>query len=247
MPISSEEIYRSAVSMMFDVSAIALDHTWVDRDWSSVQGSSGIYLKYKDFGGKDASHLLTRYVIWGLNHLILSITLSGTYCQNVAILKWQGVVVGTIYIAEKKSFSSKWDTMQQNQSDPLQRMIELDPGSVPVGNNDDVGVTLSFSGSTPIERKLIYSTAIKAMGEAAETGLNRAVQDMKTTGLQRVTWKLISGMTAFAGTLRPAHSRIAVLKTVAAMIREGRFQKVHAWVKVNGINTAAGGFSQGDL
>ena len=242
--IGSEGIYRSAVSMMFDVSALPLDHVWIDREWASRGEAARIYLEFKDFGGKSSSQLRTQHVIWGLNHLMLSMTLSNVYCQTLARLRWQGIEVGTIYVAKRAPF----DIVPKRDFNALEHVIAQNNTATSFLTGDDnVECIFSFTGTTPMDRNVIYLTGIKAMGEAAEKGLYQPVRELVTIGIRQVTWKLISGLAGFPGTLKPAHSRVAVLRTVAAMVREERFQKVHIWIKVDGISTAAGGFSQGDL
>lgn len=199
-----------------------------------------------DFGGKEPSHMYTQFAIWGLNHLMLSITFSTGYCQTIAILKWKGGVVGSIYIAKRESrIELPWDT-SHNRNDNSRQLIPPDPRSR-LTADEDVEVIIDYAGTVPIEKKLVYLTGIKAMGEAAEKSLRRPVQEMLTKGFRGVNWKLIGGSGAFEGIFRPAHSRFAVMKTMAAMIRDQRFQTTHVWIKVDGKNTAAGGLSQGDL
>lgn len=226
---------------MYDVTGFSLAHPWLARGWSSTVGTSDIHLEHKDFGGKDPSHLYTQYVIWGLNHLMLSMYLSGQYCQSIAVLKWRGAQVGAIYVAKRAALGLNQNI--QNQTDILQTDRLPERGSV--GDDEDVEVSIMYQGSTPIDRQLIYLTATKAMGEAAEIGLNRPVQSLFTQGIRQVSWKLVSGTKAFTGVLKPSHSRIAVIKTLAVMLEDHKFQKTMVWVKVDGRNTAVGGFTQG--
>ncbi|KAL8837689.1 MAG: hypothetical protein Q9170_002421 [Blastenia crenularia] len=237
VPIPSDEIYRTAINMMYEVTSFPLPHPWLDRDWSFATSTSGIYLKHADFGGKTPSQLSTRYIIWGLNHLILSITLSKRYCQTIAILKWQGVVVGTIYIARREMLGLPW-TVRNSATDIL-----LPQPRLPAPNDEDISIFLSWPRTPPIARELFYLTAVKAMGDAAEHGLDTPTPALVTTSIQRMQWQLV-GDPAFAVALRPRHSRVAVIKTLAKMQEDGKFQNVAVWVKVNGFNTAAGGLGQ---
>lgn len=244
VPLRSEEIYRVGIHMMYDVSGFPLLHAWLARNWVSGLGNSGIHLENKDFGGKDASHLTTRHVIWGLTHLMLSMTLSERYCQTIAMLKWEGDEIGVIYVGRrtKPGLESDSESRPESRGDILQL---AQGGRRMMGDEDDVEVMINYSESRAIDRRIIFLTAIKAMGDAAEKGLDRPVISMTTTGLQRVTWKLVSGTAAFTGVFRPGQSRIAVVKTVAKMIEDDMFRKTVVWVKVDGRNTAAGGFFPG--
>ncbi|KAI4178529.1 MAG: hypothetical protein L6R41_008350 [Letrouitia leprolyta] len=229
------------------MSDLPLGHAWLDRGWGSPIGSSGIYIQHMEFVGKDPSHMYNQFAIWGLNHLLLTVTLSPTgYCQTIAIIKWKDKVVGSIYIAKRASIVKlPWDT-SNSMNESSRPIIQPDPES-PLPANEDVRILVDYSGSVPIERKLVYLTVIKAMGEAAERSLYRPVQELFTKGFRGVNWKLVGGTGAFEGTFRPAHSRIALMKMTAAMIEDQRFQTVDVWIKVDGKNTAAGGLSKGAL
>ncbi|KAL8828582.1 MAG: hypothetical protein Q9170_006542 [Blastenia crenularia] len=242
IPVDPEEIYRAGIRMMYDVTEFALDYQWLDQDWAF--GSSGLYLAHMKIDDKDPSLMYTQFVIWGLNHLLLSMTL-GEKCQTWAFLKWDGLLVGTI-VARRGFRSSTPSNISQNQTNVLQKS-SLQSLRQPFRANENVEVVISYDGEIPIDRKYIYLTGIKAMGEAAEKGLNRPIESQLTNGLRQVNWKLVGGTGTFTGIFRSAHSRIAVMQTLAGMIHDARFQKTIVWIKVDGKNSAAGGFSQGAL
>ncbi|KAL8925663.1 MAG: hypothetical protein Q9208_003346 [Pyrenodesmia sp. 3 TL-2023] len=246
VPLAPEEIYRTAIHMMYDVTSFPLPHTWLSRDWVSGRGgrgTSGIHLENRDFGAKDPSRLTTQHVIWGLNHLMLSMTLSERYCQTIAVLKWEGDAIGVIYVG-RRTEPVTGSEAERGKRDILQLAQGGARGSIG-DEGDDVEVTINYIESPPIDRRIIFLLAIKAMGHAAETGLDRPVTKLTTTSLQRVTWKLVSGTVAFTGIFRPGQSRLAVVKTVAKMIEDDKFEKTIVWIKVNGRSTAAGGFFPG--
>ncbi|KAL9000374.1 MAG: hypothetical protein Q9188_005683 [Gyalolechia gomerana] len=246
VPIDSEDIYRTGLGVMYDITSFPLDHAWLDRAWADPTGTSGMHFQHMDFGGKEPSHMYNQFAIWGLNHLMLSMTFSTGYCQTIAILKWKGEVIGSIYIAKRESrIELPWDT-SHNRNDNARQIIPPDPRSR-LTADEDIEVIIDYAGTVPIDKKLVYLTGIKAMGEAAEKSLHRPVHEMLTKGFGGINWKLIGGSGAFEGIFRPAHSRFAVMKTMAAMIRDQRFQTTHVWIKVDGKNTAAGGLSHGDL
>ncbi|KAL8936265.1 MAG: hypothetical protein Q9216_005027 [Gyalolechia sp. 2 TL-2023] len=258
VPLDSEEIYRTALGVMYDISAFPLDYAWLDRTWASSRGGPSIHLAHRDFGGKDPSQMYNQFTIWGLNHLMLSITLTTGYCRTVAVLTWQGVEVGSIYIAKSESSSLfvelPWDgdtgDIRNESSREIVRRDPPPPPPPPSANltaDEDVEVLIDYVETRPIDRKLVYLTGLKAMGEAAEKSLYRPVQELLTKGFRGVNWKLVGGSGAFEGVFRPAHSRLAVMKVMAAMIRDQAFQTTHVWIKVDGKNTAAGGLSAGEL
>ena len=112
--------------------------------------------------------------------------------------------------------------------------------------DEAIEVSLRYRESIIIDRQLIYLTGMKAMSDAAEIGLERPVAGIFTQGLRKVHWKLGSGGSqAFTGVFKPAYSRIAVIKTLAAMIEDRRYEAVDVWVKVDGRSTGVGGFNLG--
>ncbi|KAL8787666.1 MAG: hypothetical protein Q9213_002097 [Squamulea squamosa] len=228
--------------MMYHVTDTSLAHPWVAGNWRSEIGPSGIHLKYQHQSGKDLSHLFTQYVIWGLNHLMLSMYLSRQFCHTSAKLIWRGDQVGTIIVTERASLGFAPDT--KDQTGTAQTGHQLGSGGMTA--NEDVEVFVKFRGHTPIDRQLIYLTAIKAMGEAAEIGLEHHVKSLSTMGIQRVSWRLVSGTETFTGPLTPGHSRNAIIEALAVMIHDHRFQNTDVWVKVHGQDTAFGGFSQNE-
>ncbi|KAI4188451.1 MAG: hypothetical protein L6R41_002130 [Letrouitia leprolyta] len=215
---------------MYDITAFALDFPWQTEAWTSEIGNSVMTVNHAGAGGKDLSRLTTQYLIWGLNHLMLSMYLSRRYCRTIATLKWEGIVVGSVQIAPSESRTT-------NATIKPQIMV---PG-------EDIEVVISYRArSPPIPRELIYLTAIKATGEAAEAGLDNPIQEIVTQSIQRTWWKLSGGHHSLTGVLRPRHSRYTILQTLETMVQDRKFQALFVGVTVNGENVAVGGFGQGD-
>ncbi|KAI4145348.1 MAG: hypothetical protein L6R39_003829 [Caloplaca ligustica] len=241
-PVDVEEAYRTAVDMMFVVSDYALSQTWLDRAFTSPIGDARIIVAHASSSGKDPSRLTTQHVIWGLNHLMLSMTLSRRYCRTVATLKWDDVTIGTIKIVAHKL---ELDSSSFSSALQLGNNITPDPRLTHFFDRD-VTIQVAY-GRKPIDRKVIYLTAIRAMGDAAEKGLDTPCRGMLTTGIQQVTWKLLREPGSQVPILRAGHSRIAVFSTLGRMLLDQRFQEIHLVMKVEGDQTAVGGFHQGPL
>ncbi|KAL8850098.1 MAG: hypothetical protein Q9221_004959 [Calogaya cf. arnoldii] len=237
IPIDPEEIYRAATDMMVEVTDRPLMQPWLDRDWKSPLGESGIYIR-PQYYGKEPSRLYTQYIIWGLNHMLLSITLSDSFCETTAVLLYRGSLVGEIHIARMPPVGSTWNVHEPSA------LMAFNQGMSPslAYTNFEVKVTYSVK---PLPKKLIYLTAIKAMGEACEKGLPAVVPGMFTTGLQEVTWKLIA-MSQSARTIKAGYSRMAVIKTLTRMVLDEHFSEVFVWAKIDGQAAGIGGFMQGD-
>ncbi|KAI4261098.1 MAG: hypothetical protein L6R42_003698 [Xanthoria sp. 1 TBL-2021] len=236
VPIDSDEIYRSATDMMVQVTDRPLMEPWLDTDWSSPVGDSGIYIRHTSYG-RDPSRLYTQYIIWGLNHILLSMTLLDRYCQTIAILKYRENLVGEIHIAKRPPGG---ETRSAQDPSALMMFNQRMLGSLSYINFD---VKITYSAK-PLPKKLVYLTAIKAMGEACEKGLPAVVPGMSTTGIQQVTWKLIA-MSQSARTIEAGYSRMAVIKTLARMVSDEHFSEVFVWAKVDGHAAGIGGFTQG--
>lgn len=242
--LRSDETYRVAFDVMYDIAEYALDFPWHRRNWDSRPGSPMITIIPVETTGKELSRLTTQRVIWGLNHLMLSMYLSRRYCSTIATLKWQGAEIGSILV-DKTQASLEANATTEPQSSVPGVMSLPQNGTV---NDEDIEVVVSYRAHfPPIPRELIYLTAIKAVGEAAETGLDTPVQELLTQSIQRTWWKLRAGHSSLTGILRPRHSRITIARTLEVMIGEKRFQALFVGVKVNGENVAVGGFGQGDI
>ncbi|KAL8790196.1 MAG: hypothetical protein Q9213_000727 [Squamulea squamosa] len=235
-PINSKEIYQAAADMMYQVTEHPLMHPWLDRDWKSPLGQSGIYIRHNSFG-KDPSRLYTQFIIWGLNHVLLSMTLLDSYCQTTAVLKYQGNPVGAIYVVQRPPVGKFWSPQRQSAPAAFQ---QKDSKSLTF-THVDIRVTY---GEKPIAQSIIYLTAIKAMGEACEKGLSAVVRGMFTTSIQQVTWKLFA-LSQRDPTIEAGYSRVAVVKTLAKMVFDDHFSDVFVWAKVDGRAAAIGGFTQG--
>lgn len=226
--------------MMYDVTGLPLAQPWFPRGWVSSTGNTGFKVENQDFGGKTPSHLLTKHVIWGLHHVMTSLTVSQRYCQTTAILKWRGVQIGAIYIVRRTQRGL--DSDHGSSNDILQLAQDVNTG---VSSDERIVVTIGFvDASPPIERRIIYLTTVKALGDAAEKGLDLPILSLITQGLQRVSWKIAGGSAMTPGVLRPRHSRFAIVKTVARMIEDQRFQKAIVLITVDGLTAGAGGFFQ---
>ena len=167
-------------------------------------------------------------------------TVSGKYCETMAVMKWEGAEIGYLRVVENPPGSKAM--MQGNQTATILQLASSD-NAPPLTVERDVKVTVAF-GTRPIDRNLIWLTAIRAMGDAAEKGLEVPVPSITTTGIRQTSWTL-RRLDGFAvPVLRPGHSRIAIASTLAKMFKEQRFREVTVGVNVDGIRTAVGGFRQ---
>lgn len=240
-PIDPEEIWRAAIEMMFQVTDFAMADTWLDKYFASPIGDSGIYLVHNSFG-KDPSRLTSQHIIWGLNHLMLSMLLSKKYCETVATMRWEGVSLGALHVAPVRRLELAGHVgTNQNASKALDHM----KGGFSHFFDRDVSIRGVVYSTKPVEEHLIYLTAIRAMGDAAEKGLDTPVPRMLTMGTQRVSWKLKHAVQSQVWQLKAGHSRIAVFRVLAKMVYDKNFVEIYVIMDLAGHDVAVGGFNQG--
>ncbi|KAL8696526.1 MAG: hypothetical protein Q9224_002747 [Gallowayella concinna] len=207
-------------------------------------GNSEIRLWDNTFG-KEKSYLTTQHVIWGLNHLMLSMFLSKQYCHTVAEISWAGEVIGAMTVttaAPRTPQGPVLDTLPDKTALMTLNGTESDLSHF---FDRDVRVGITY-GSKPIDKHLLYLTAIRAMGDAAERGLDTAVPSMITTGIQKVTWKLlrIRPVGSPIPNFKAGHSRMAIYKVLQKLLRDQRYMEIYVILSVVGNKYAIGGFDQ---
>ena len=167
---------------------------------------------------------------------------------QTAILIWQGTTIGVIYVARWGSLALTPNSQTSDSTNALQlarqQLHRSTSSSIDV---EDIEISIRYRGNTPIDRQIIFLTGLKAISDASELGLERPIPGVFTQGLRQVHWKLGGGTQPFSGVMKPAYSRVAVVKTLAAMIEDKRFQEIDVWLKVDGLNTGIGGFGRGRL
>ncbi|KAL8786559.1 MAG: hypothetical protein Q9213_002696 [Squamulea squamosa] len=233
LPIPAEEIFRPALKMMYRVTGMPLSQLWFDDNWPSPLGPSAIYVKHNTFG-KEPSRLHSQYLIWGMNHMLLSMQLTNRYCQTTAVLKWEGDTVGSIHVWKTPPPDSILSG--RNTSD----IVDLNPEGpkAPLG----VGIDMSMAyGEKAVDKNLLYLTCIKTMGEAAEVGLKRMVAGLYTLGLQQTAWKLVGDNRE----IETGFSREAAILALGRMIHDNKWREVMVWVKIRETVVAVGGYTQG--
>ncbi|KAL8870250.1 MAG: hypothetical protein Q9174_003667 [Haloplaca sp. 1 TL-2023] len=243
-PLDSEQIYRTAVDMMYSITAHRLSETWLDREWESPDHTVSMFVRHHGYG-KDPSRLSTQHLIWALNHSLLYMQLQNLFCKTTAVVSWLGTTIGTIDIwpsGPPGLETPGTNTTAPNVNTPLTAQADT------TSNNNTTAldfttfeVTIAY-GDTPIPKPLLYLTAIKAMGQACERGITANVAEMTTQGIQGVTWKLLpsSGRTS----MQAGWSREAVVRTLASAITDQRFAETFVWVFVDEVPVGIGGFTK---
>ena len=245
VPIDSEEIYRAAIDMMYKVSDFPLTQEWPNMIFPSPIGPARIMLRHSATV-KEASLLNTHTIIWGLNHLLLSMKLAPTFCQTKAILKYDGEEIGSIEAVPRSSMPFPvHDPATANPTDESQQQL---PRNASARNTlthpfDRLVTVKSEYGRKPIGKHLIYLTGIKAMGDAAELGLDLICPGMVTAGLRQTKWSLIREPGRGIPVFRAGYSRVAVYDALRRVVREQRYDELFVIVSFEGDVAAVGGFT----
>ena len=223
--------------MMFQVSDFPLTHAWPNHVFLSPIGPSAIVLRHSAIG-KGRSLLSTHTVIWGLNHLVLSMTLSKKFCQTLAIVKYDGEEIGTIEVVPQRTLLSIYGPANATDSQQLS-----DEGSLSLGHFFDRLVTIKTEwGKTPVDRHLLYLTGIRAMGDAAEMGLDYQYSGIVTTGIRQMKWSLVREPGSHVPIFKAGHSRAAVYAALQRASRSQRLDELFVIMSFAGDITAVGGF-----
>ena len=223
--------------MMFQVSDFPTTHSWPNRDFLSPIGPSRIMLRHNAVG-KEHSLLSTHTIIWGLNHLMLSMTLTNKFCQTLAIVKWDGEEIGSLEVVPRRTPSSI--DVPANATD-VQQLSE--GGSLSLGHFFDRLVTIQTEwGKKPVDKHLLYLTGLRAMGDAAEMGLNYECQGIVSTGVRQMKWSLVREPGSHVPIFKAGYSRAAVYDALQRIIRAQRFDEFFVILSFAGEITAVGGF-----
>ncbi|KAL8690459.1 MAG: hypothetical protein Q9218_004095 [Villophora microphyllina] len=236
IPVPSEEIWRSALAMMYAVTDKPLMQPWFNEIWGTKLGPATIWIEPNAFG-KDPSHLYTKYIIWATNQLLLSMQLFSRWYDTSAVLSWEGSRVGTIHVSKNPPARLSGTRIQDDHA--LQQLDSGLPGSL---SFDRFTLRIAY-GSKTVPKPLLYLVCIKVMGEAAEKGLKTAVPGTSTTGLQQTTFKLLPREDR--RTIEAGWSREAATRALGRMILDNEFVETYIWLKVDGVEAAMGGYTQG--
>lgn len=240
VPIDSEEIYRAAIDMMFEVSDNALDQIWPNKRFTSPIGPTVIQLTHNS-RGKDPSQVNTQIIIWGLYHLMLSMTVSKLYCQTVAVLRWDDIAIGAIDVNPRRS-----PILTASSDGELIPLQGDKANSSSLSHFFDRAVTVKIAyGQTPVDRNLIYLTGIKAMGDAAQMGLDEPCNGMISSSIRVTKWSLIREPGHGVPEFKAGYSRIAAFRALGKIIMDQKFLETFVIMDVEGLHTAVGGVTQG--
>lgn len=157
----------------------------------------------------------------------------------MAILKYDGEEIGSIEAVPRsmplpvhdpaanttKSQQLPRNASSRNLTHPFDRLVTIK----------------SEFGKKPIDKHLIYLTGIKAMGDAAEMGLDHICPGIVTAGLRQTKWSLIREPGMGSPVFKAGYSRVAVYDALRRVVREQRFDELFVIMSFAGDVAAVGG------
>ena len=173
-----------------------------------------------------------QFLIWAFEYVATSMGISSSSRNSelTAILTWKGEEVGTINIRSSTSgrnaligAMSQANTTKTPEIDPV-------PSSLRAPCFDEtVKITLTY-GRHPIDENIVWQTAFKVLGQAAEAGLSTAANAIAAYGIKGCMWFLTAG---YGPSMRYKHSREAMRTTIDRFVLDNKFQEMYVFVHVD--------------
>lgn len=222
----SSDIWQNLYNVMYDITGEDLSTNLYNQDWQMAGLGVTISLSIPQV----AASMPARYLVWAINYIATALLVNVNYKDRelTALLTWKGDTVGTLKI---------------QKSAPAQVGLTRgpSPSTAPeAAANEVMDVTASY-GRKIINEDEVWLTGIKATAQAAEGGLDTAVEGIVVTGLRSCIWHLTAG---YGPILRNRHSREAIGRVLAWMAQDDKFQQIYIFIKIDGRLTAVGGFDE---
>ena len=107
-----------------------------------------------------------------------------------------------------------------------------------VGTDDEEFSMSMTYGNIPHPSDEMFLTAIKAMAQAAEEGLDTTTNGIRVNGIWSCKWELARGSSLV---LRNRHSREALHRAMVKIVENWLFRNVYVILKLDGRMLAVGG------
>ncbi|KAL8825375.1 MAG: hypothetical protein Q9191_004458 [Dirinaria sp. TL-2023a] len=238
--INGKLVWRNIYEAMYEITGDDLSTPWYNTDWEIPGYYVRLSLKIPQLS-KAPTPVPAQYLVWAFNYVAVSIGITSRYRNSelTAILTWKGNEVGTILVRSSAAVGrALTKPVSPMNTTSIAGNKEVPSSFLESPVNADIDVTLSY-GTNPIDENVIWQTAIKATGQAAEAGLDTVSKAIVTSGINGCKWSLV---TPAAPTLRYRYSRQALRSTMAKLVLDNKFQEVFVVVSQNRHLLATGGF-----
>ena len=237
-PIDSTAFYVNAVGLLDRLSTSSLDQP-LNAFRFKLEGYN-LEITFIPSTPGDST-LTMQHVIWTLLYLAFAMTARSQYTAVSAGLLWRGESVATVHIT--------------NGARPLVSIGALNddfPGSTSTSSNNSslqsgkerLEIHVLHRPEQPIAKDDLLLTALRAMGDALEAGVENLTPQQRTTGIHKITWLLISERDVDGKLLlKFGYSVFAIRRTVELMIKDSLWFGCLIFISNLGTQVAQGGLN----
>ncbi|KAI4250837.1 MAG: hypothetical protein LQ352_005227 [Teloschistes flavicans] len=243
-PLNNRDIWMNVLDFTYEISSLGLLTVWNPGDWSLKD--SGVAVSLKLPAGAKASQMTGQQILWGVNYIAFSMAISRRFCAMTGILTWDGKEFGRILIHPSQGISTTAiltlttaDNVTLSNDTVIQEMSASKNASSPA--NYLITEKVQY-GNKIIAEDDIFQTAIRAIIDATELGLQKSVPALFSNGVRGCSWKLLRDDMRGHDALLADYSRQAVHRTVHKMNHDNKFRKIYVLVYVGDPLVAIGGF-----
>lgn len=234
-PLDDRDIWINAFSAMYKITEEDLSYIWGEVTFQLPPVDVKVFVKIPP-NPKGSSQLSGQYLVWGLNYIATSLAVTKRSYALTTTLTWKGEEVGSIHIGE--SAPGETQSAVSISATNVTGVLQLPSGSNPLPPRPDSELEINLVyGLRPLDRTVAFQTAIKAIGDAAEAGLDNSAVAIATSGVSRCRWYLLGG---HGPTLRFRYSREAVKQTMARMVSDNQFRQMFVFLKWRGQHLSEG-------
>ncbi|KAL8919460.1 MAG: hypothetical protein Q9172_004976 [Xanthocarpia lactea] len=238
-PIDSTAFYVTAVELLDRLSTSSL-----------YQRLGEIRFDFKDYNLEmdfipstpEDSKLNTQLIIWTLLYLAFSMAARKQYTAVSAGLLWRGESVATVRIANAAGPSLSIGALNNNFLGSS--TLTSSNNSTLQAGKERLEIEVWHDPDQPIAKDDLLLTALRAMGDALEAGVQNFASQQKTMGIHRVTWLLLSENDADGNPLfKYRYSVFAIHRLVELMIKDSLWCGSLIVVRNLGRQVAKGGLN----
>ncbi|KAI4204539.1 MAG: hypothetical protein LQ350_001089 [Teloschistes chrysophthalmus] len=252
IPLNNRMIWMNLLDFTYEITSLGLLTVWNPGDWSLPQSGVAVSLQLPE--GQKASQMTGQQILWGVNYIAFSTAITRRFFAMTGVLTWEGKEFGRIVIRASQGISSLIAlalptadnvTISNNNTNLQQGRFAssiISPSSNATAN---YLVTEKVRyGKKPIPADSIFQTAIRAIIDAAELGLEKSVPAVFSNGVRGCSWKLLRDDVRRGDPLLADYSRQAVHRTVHKMQHDDHWSQIYVLVYVGDPLVAIGGFDE---
>ncbi|KAL8833190.1 MAG: hypothetical protein Q9176_008070 [Flavoplaca citrina] len=185
------------------------------------------------------TRLNTQHIIWTLLYIAFSMAARRQYTAVSAGLLWRDESLTTVHITNRAGPSLSTGALDD---DVLGRTLTSSNNSTLRTGKERLEINVLHDPKQPIAKDDLLLTALRAMGDALEAGIQTFAPQQKTMGIHRVTWLLVSEKDMHGNPLfKFRYSVFAIRRIVELMIKDNLWFGSLIYVTNLGTKVAEGG------